>query len=269
MKRLLLVTVQFFFPLGRGRRLDVLGYLLVFLLLFFPLGGWKLITSEISAMDDERVYGEVYDVPGFRWAMVRNRYGVRTAEIQLRRFENCLMRYRGQVTEVTNQSTWWSSWKDQVLVEYTPPEGVESTGVLCPEGTIFYIHRDELDDFPERFQQRQQFEEQLLQEVSAVLDEKRWGQEFQVEDFFTWVEVVNPAGVRNFGYRISFLDVCGIESLGTAQEIGQTSRGALFEYTPDEGRGFVGVGIPCPANTLFFLEGSESVGGLAPQPPRA
>lgn len=268
LKRLLLVAFQFVFPFRRGRRLDVLGYLLVFVLLFIPMGGWKIFTSEISASEEERIYGEEYDVPGFRWARIRNRYGVQTAEFQLRRFENCLLRYRGRVTEITNHSTWWSSWKDQVLVEYTPPEGSEATGVLCPEGTLFYISREELQSFPEQFDERQRFEEELVREVSDLRINPFAGEVLQVDAQFTWVEVVNPEGVENFGYRVPFLDICGIEAWGSAQHIGTTSVGDLYLYTPYADHGFLGLGIPCPAATLFLFEQSQPslIGGAKPPP---
>ncbi|MCZ6531819.1 MAG: hypothetical protein O7A08_02505 [SAR324 cluster bacterium] len=269
MKRFFLVMFQFVFPFLRGRRLDLVGYLLIFLLLFFPMGGWKLITSEISAMEYEWEYGQVYNVPGFRWAQIMNRYGVHSDDFLLRRFENCLMRYKGKIKEITNHSSWWSSWKDQVLVEYDPPTGANSTGVLCPGGTILYVSREELDSFPERYRMRMQFENELIREVSSLLDSRRSGEVFEVEDQFTWVEVVNPAGVENYGYQVAFLDACGIEILGSAQEIGQTSLGMLFEYTPIENHEFLGIGIPCPAHTLFLLEGSQSVGGVAASAPRA
>ena len=254
LKRLLLVTFQFVIPFGRGRRLDVLGYLLVFVLLFFPMGGWKIFTSEISASEEERIYGEEFDVPAFRWARIMNRYGVRTAEFQLRRFENCLLRYRGRVTEITNLTTWWSSWKDQVMVEYTPPEGSEATGVLCPEGTIFYISREELQAFPEQFDERQRFEKQLVREVSHVRGNPLPGEVLEVVAQFTWVEVANPEGVENFGYQGPFLDICGIEAWGSAQQIGTISVGDLYVYTPYADHGFLGLGIPCPIATLFMFE---------------
>jgi hypothetical protein len=269
MKRFLLVTFQFLFPFGRQRRLDLLGYFVIFLLLFFPLGGWKLITPEIKATEEDRVYGQLYDVPGFRWAKVMNRYGVETLDVTIHRFENCLIRYRGQVQEIVNHSTWWSSINNQVLVEYSPPENSATTGVLCPDGTIFYIPREELDAFQEEFRQRQEMEAQIIDEVSDVLDNQQAGLSFQVEDFFTWVEVVNPEGVENYGYQLGFLDSCGIEAWGEVQEIGQTRWGALYEYAPDPARGFIGIGVPCPAQTLFFLEGAQPVSRANPTAPSA
>ena len=98
MRKLLIVVWQFVFPLRKIRR-DLFGYTVVFLLLFLPLGGWKLITSEIRASEEARVYGAVYDVPKSHWARIMNRYGVRTDEFQLRRFEHCLIRYKGAVQQ--------------------------------------------------------------------------------------------------------------------------------------------------------------------------
>lgn len=261
MKRLLIVTWQFIFPLGKIRR-DLFGYSVLFLLLFLPFGGWKLITNEIRAAEEERVYGAVYDVPKFHWAQIMNRYGVKTEEFQLRRFENCLIRYKGRVQEIINHSTWWSSWKNQVLVEYTVPEGLAPTGVLCPSGTVYYLPEEELASFPDRFRERQLLEGEIIQEVSDVREKKQAGEVYEVSDLFSWIEVVNPEGVRNFGYRVTFLDVCGIEALGSAQMIGPTSFGDLFEYTPPRDGEFLGIGIPCPAHTLFFIGENHTLGRL-------
>lgn len=265
MRRLLIVTWQFFFPLGKIRK-DIFGYMVIFVLLFFPLGGWKFITSEIEASEEERVYGEIFDVPQSHWAHIMNRYGVYTDEFQLRRFENCLVRYRGSVQEIINHSTWWSSWRDQVLVEYTIPRGQTATGVLCPSGTVYYLPREELASFPERFRERQSLEQEIIQEVSDVREKKRPGDIYELSDLFTWIEVVNPEGVRNFGYQVPFLDICGIEAWGNVQVVGQTSFGSLFEYTPAEDAGFLGIGIPCPAFTLFFIGEDQSIGSLPSGP---
>ncbi len=244
-----------------------MGYFLLFLLFFFPLGGWKLITSEIKASVEDRVYGETYDVPVLGWAQVVNRYGVSTEDTEIRRFDNCIVRYRGQVREIISHSTWWSSINDEALVEYTVPEGGAATGVLCPSGTVFYLPRGELDLYPERFQQRQDTENQIRDEVATVLENSQPGSTYPVEDFFTWIEVLNPEGVENFGFSVGFLDICGIEALGEIQEIGQTQWGTLYEYVPDPERGLVGVGIPCPANTLFLIDGSLQVSnGPEPSP---
>lgn len=261
MRRLLTVAWQFIFPLGKIRK-DIFGYLVVFLLLFFPLGGWKFITSEISATEEERVYGEIFDVPRSHWARIMNRYGVRTAEFQLRRFENCLVRYKGSVQEIINHSTWWSTWRDQVLVEYTIPEGQTATGVLCPSGTVYYLPSEELAAFQERFHERQSLELEIIQEVSDVREKKQFGDIYELSDLFTWIEVVNLEGVQNFGYRVPFLDICGIEAWGIVQIVGQTSFGSLFEYTPPDDAEFLGIGIPCPANTLFFFGEEQAIGRL-------
>ncbi len=266
MKRLLIVTWQFFFPLARMRRLDVFGYMVIFVLLFFPMGGWKFITSEISASEEEWVYGAIYDVPQSHWAHIRNRYGVRTDEFLLRRFENCLVRYRGSVQVIINHSTWWSAWKDQVLVEYTIPQGQTATGVLCPSGTVYYIPSEELASFRERFQERQSLEQEIIQEVSDVREKKRPGDIYELSDLLTWIEVVNPEGVQNYGYQVPFLDICGIEAWGNVQIVGQTSFGSLFEYTPSEDAEFLGIGIPCPAYTLFFFGEDQSIGRLQSGP---
>lgn len=261
MKRLLTVTLQFFLPFGNWRR-DLFGYTVVFLLLFIPFGGWKLITSDISASEEARVYGAVFDVPKFHWARIMNRYGVHTDEFLLRRFENCLVRYRGRLQQIISHSTWWSDWKDQVLVEYTVPEGLAATGVLCPSGTIYYLPEKELASFPDRFRERQSLEQEITREVSEVREKKQFGDLYGVRDLFTWIEVVNPEGVRNFGYQVPFLDICGIEAWGSARIVGQTSFGALFEYTPPGQAEFLGIGIPCPANTLFFIGEDHVIGGL-------
>ena len=259
MRRLMMVTLRFFFPFGRRHGLDFVSYLILFLLFFFPLGGWKLVTSEINASEEDRVYGETYDVPELGWAQVVNRYGVNTVDTEIRRFENCIVRYRGQVREIINHWTWWSTINDEALVEYTVPEAGAATGVLCPSGTVFYISHEELDLYPERFQQRQAAEGQIRDEVAAALENSQPGSTYPVEDFFTWIEVLNADGVENFGFSVGFLDICGIEVLGEIQEIGQTQWGTLYEYVPDPERGLVGVGIPCPANTLFLLDGSLQV----------
>lgn len=260
MKRLLIVTLQFVFPLGKIRK-DLFGYMVIFVLLFFPLGGWKLITSEIKASEDIWVYGGVYDVPKSHWAKIMNKYGVRTEEFQLRRFEFCLIRYKGSVQRIINHSTWWSSWREQLLVEYTPPDGQTSTGVLCPSGTVYYLPAEELASYPGRFRERQILEGEIKQEVSEVRAKKLDGEAFEVSDLFTWVEVVNPEGVRNFGYRVPFLDICGIEAWGTVQEIGETTFGTLYEYTPRHDNELLGIGIPCPVKTLFFLGDEHSITG--------
>lgn len=261
MKRLLLVAWQFIFPLRKIRK-DIFGYTVLFVMLFFPLGGWKLITSEISASEEAYVYGGVFDVPKTHWAQIINRYGVRTEEFQLLRFENCLIRYKGQVQEIISHSTWWSSWKDRVLVEYTVPEGQVSTGVLCPSGTVYYLTRDELGSFPDRFRERQLLEGDIKQEVSDVREKKQFGETYEVSDLFKWIEVVNPEGVKNFGYDVPFLDICGIEEWGLVRTIGWTSFGTLYQYTPQDANELLGIGIPCPAETLFFIGEEYSVGSL-------
>ena len=162
MQKLLIVALELFLPLRHIPR-DIFGSLVVFLVLFLPMGGWKLIPmdawkligSVIVTSEKERVYGAVYHVPKFHWARIRNRNGVRTEDSQLRRFEKCLIRDNGLVQEIVNHSTWWSSWKGQVLVEYTIPEGQTATGVLCPSGTVYYLPEEELASFPDSFRERQ------------------------------------------------------------------------------------------------------------------
>lgn len=242
----------------------LVGYVVIFLLLFFPLGGWKLLPREMSANEEEWVYGGRYNVPAFRWVRVMNPGGVRTLNITIRPHENCLIRYRGQVAEITNRSTWWSTWRDLVPVAYTTPGNAEVTGVLCPTGTLFYLPREELASFPERFQQRQLFEAKLIDGVTQVLENKQYGQVIELEEFLTFVEVANPEGVANFGYRVPFLDTCIIEENGRIQEIGATHDKSVYEYTPDPDRGFLGVGIPCPAETLFLQDGRVSLSNLTP-----
>ena len=269
MKRLLIVTFRFFFPFARGRNLDLLGYGLIFLLLLFPIGGWRLVFSEEQFGEKDRVYGNVYKVPEFMWTKVRNWGGVKTSNVTIRQYENCLIRYQGQVTEIINQSTWWSSISDRVLVEYTTPGNTETTGVLCPSGTIFFLLREVLISFPDKYRERKEFEFQLIEEVSELLQTRQPGTEVEVSDFFTWVEIVNPGGVENFGYKVGFLDACGIEALGRMEEIGNTFQGAVYEYTPDPRRGFLGIGIPCPARTLFLLDSGQSISKLDTQQPSA
>ena len=66
--------------------------------------------------------------------------------------------------------------------------------------------------------------------------------------------------------QVPFLDICGIEAWGSVQIVGQTSFGSLFEYTPPEDGEFLGIGIPCPENTLFFFGEDQSI-GLLPSGP--
>ncbi|MCZ6557582.1 MAG: hypothetical protein O7A69_07370 [SAR324 cluster bacterium] len=177
MKKLLTVALQLFFPWRHIRR-DIFGSLVVFLVFFIPMAGWqlipmdawKLIGSVFSAGEEARVYGGVYDVPKFHWAQIRNRNGVRTEEFQLRRFEYCLTRYKGSVQEIINHSTWWSSWRGRVLVEYTIPDGQAATGVLCPSGTVYYLLKEELASFPDRFRERQLLEQEKYQKVPEARD---------------------------------------------------------------------------------------------------
>lgn len=241
-------------------RLGTLITVVIFgLLVYIPFGGWKAIAvSDSYDQPDQRTYGDVHDVPGFEWVTVLNERGVHTADTAIRFYEHCLVRYRGQVQEITNHWSWYSWWSDSVMVEYAnPPESVP-TGVLCPDHTVFFLGRDELAGYEGRYQERAAYEQQLRAEIAAALRDRQPGPAYPVQAPIQWVEVANPDGVRNFGYDIPFLDTCGIEAGGVIQAVHGTADGTLYEYTPDASVGFRGLGVPCPASTVFFLDGSRT-----------
>ncbi len=225
-------------------------------LIYFPVGGWKLILGgEEGGSPEARTYGATHDVPGFHWVVVLNPDGVDSADTHIGFWEQCLIRYRGAVTEVTSHFSWYATLSGDTLVEYANPAGTPATGVLCPDGTVFMLPDELLAGFNARFAERVAREDALAEAVEEALASAYAGESFVLRDSFEWVEVVNPEGVENYGYDIAFLDVCGIEAGGTVREIQRTAYGSLYRYTPSAGAHFRGVGIPCPGETVFFLEG--------------
>lgn len=224
------------------------------------LGGDDLMGSEGMELEApaQRTYGAVYGVPGFAWATLLNQDRLASADLQLNFWDNCLLRYRGRVQEITSHWSFYTWWSEDVLVEYTNPPGSPATGVLCPDGAVFLLPRDELATYEPRFAERQAYEAELRDEVSTALAAGERGAARPVEGFFRWVEVANPKGVENFGYRVPFLDACGIESGGTVRVVDTTSHGPLYEYEPRPQADFRGVGIPCPPQTVFFWRSSTA-----------
>jgi hypothetical protein len=241
-----------------NRLWSVLPLLLAAVLIYIPLSGWRVLYGSESGDDSAgRTYGAEYQVPGFEWVVILNPDGVQTSDTTLGFFDRCLMRYRGTVREITSHYSWYSDLNSDTLVEYSAPEGSDSAGALCPDGTVALLPRDEVGAFNARFEEREAYEAALAQQVRQALDAPRAGAAYAVEDDLRWVEAVNPQGLESFGYHIAFLDACGIEAGGTVQAIQATSEGTLYEYTPDPGEGFRGVGIPCPANTVFLEHGPQ------------
>ena len=232
--------------------------LLAAALLYIPLGGWKLLYGGQGGDDPAtRTYGEAHSVPGFEWVVLLNPQGLSTADATLDFFDSCLIRYRGNVREITSHYSWYATLSHDTLVEYTAPAGSISAGVLCPDGAVFLLPQRELNGFNARFAQRETYEAQLADEVQSAINAPRNGPAYTVNATIRWVEAVNPSGLESFGYRIAFLDACGIESGGTVQAIRSTSEGMLYAYTPEVGQTFRGIGIPCPANTVFLELGPK------------
>jgi hypothetical protein len=239
------------------RGLQLVPWLIVGALLYFPLGGWKVLQGgQEGNAPAPRSYGERHDVPGFHWVVLLNENGLATADTQLEFFEMCLIRYRGRVQEITSHYSWYAWWSDDVLLEYRNPDSLPPVGVQCPDGAVFLLPGPLVRGFDDLYGERVRFEETLAAEVRDVLARTRGGAPFPVDRMFRWVEALNPAGVENFGYRIGFLDACGIEEGGTVRALADTSQGLLYEYQPDPARGFLGIGIPCPADTVFTLDSS-------------
>ncbi|HKI97732.1 MAG TPA: hypothetical protein VKB51_04585 [bacterium] len=232
--------------------------LLAAVLVYVPMSGWKVLYgTEEGDNPAARTYGAEYRVPGFEWAVVLNPDGIRTSDVKLGFYDRCLMRYRGSVREITSHYSWYASLSRDTLVEYTAPPEAPAAGTLCPDGAVFLLPKAELDGFDGRFAEREAYEGQLAAEVQAALSAPRRGAAQVVEDSVHWVEAVNPDGLESFGYRIAFLDVCGIEAGGTVQAIQETAEGTLLAYIPATDASFRGIGIPCPANTVFFEHGPQ------------
>ena len=225
----------------------------VALLVYLPLGGWKLL---YGGEDDPgpRSYGAESNVPGFGWAVVLNSQGVRTADARIGFFDLCLLRYRGSVREVTSHFSWYAAISHDTLVEYSAPQGTPARGALCPDGTLFLLPKAELARFNGRFAERERYEQRLAAEVEDAISSPRPGPAYTVAEDIRWVEAANPEGLESFGYQIPFLEACGIEAGGTVQAIRQISEGTLYAYTPEHGQSFRGIGIPCPPNTVFLQD---------------
>ncbi len=227
------------------------------LLLYFPIAGWRHLHGGETGDDPAaRTYGASHAVPGFQWVVVLNAQGVDTADTHIAFFEQCLLRYRGTVHEVTSHYSWYAWWSDDALVEYENPAGVTAAGILCPDGTVFLLADADLRTFGERFAERQAYETRLAREVDAALAAAEPGRPIPVRASLRWVEALNPTGLRSHGYAIAFLDACGIEAGGTIRAIHETSLGTLYSYAPHPEHRFVGVGIPCPEQTVFLLNGT-------------
>jgi hypothetical protein len=231
----------------------LLPLLVVALLVYLPLGGWKLL---YGGEDDSatRSYGAEYNVPGFEWTVVLNPHGVPTEDTRIGFFDQCLLRYRGSVREVTSHYSLYTALSRDTLVEYRAPVGSPARGTLCPDGAVFLLPKAELAQFNGRFAERERYEQQLAAEVEDAISAPRPGPAYTVEETIHWVEAANPEGLESFGYHIPFLDACGIEAGGTVQAIQQISEGTLYAYTPEPGQSFRGIGIPCPPNTVFLRD---------------
>lgn len=245
--------------LGLNRLGTLLPLLIFALLVYVPLGGWRHLHGGQAGDDPaERTYGAAQDVPGFAWAVVLNTGGVRTADGHIDFFEPCMLRYRGIVREVTSHFsfyTWWNeAVENDVLVEYDNPPDSRAVGTLCPDGAVFLLPREEWRTYSARTAERRAYEARLAAEVQDALADPRPGRAHRVAESLRWVEALNPTGLENYGYRIGFLEACGIEAGGTVRPVSETSLGTLYTYDPDPRTGFRGVGIPCPADTAFLLE---------------
>ena len=233
--------------------------LIAFLLVYLPLGGWRLIHGGGTAPEPaQRTYGATHSVPDFAWVVLLNQGGLSTGSGRLAFFDTCLVRYRGQVREVTSHHSLYTLLTRDVLVEYAPPTGAEARGVLCPQGAVFLLPKAELAAYNGRYAARSRQEAQLADEVTSAARQRPMDSPRQVEADLRWVEAANPAGLQSFGYEIGFLDACAIERGGTVQALAGTSAGTLYAYQPDPRVGFRGVGIPCPAQTLFLQRDVDS-----------
>jgi hypothetical protein len=231
--------------------------LLAALLVYIPLGGWKLLYGSSGGDDPAtRAYGAAYPVPGFAWVVVLNPEGVSTADGHLGFFDSCLIGYRGAVREVTSHHSWYAALSRDTLVEYRAPAERDSVGVLCPDGALFLLPRAELDAFPARTAERSAYESRLAAEVRAALAGTPRSEAQPVRETIRWVEALNPQGLESYGYRIGFLDACGLEEGGMVRALSATSQGMLYTYTPHPALGFRGIGIPCPPDTVFLQHGS-------------
>jgi hypothetical protein len=230
-----------------------LPWLILGALIYVPLGGWKVLHGGQEGDDPAlRSYGRQFAVPGFHWVVLLNPSGLASANTRLDFFEPCMIRYRGRVREIASHYSWYAWWSDDVLLEYSNPPGAPPVGVQCPDGAVFLLPGRLVRDFDARFAERVRYEKTLATEVQEAMTHAREGAAFPVDRVIQWVEVLNPAGVENFGYRVGFLDACGIEQGGTVRALATTSRGMLYAYRPDPARGFLGIGIPCPADTVFI-----------------
>jgi len=239
-----------------NRLRTLIPWLLAVVLVYIPLAGWKVLHGAQDGDDAaRRTYGAAHNVPGFAWVVLLNPGGLPTADARLHVFDSCLIRYRGQVQEITSHFSWYTRLSRDTLVEYRAPAGSTSAGVLCPDGAVFLLPQDELNGYDARFAERVAYETQLADEVQAALGAPRRGPVHTVAETLRWVEAVNPRGLESYGYRIAFLDACGIEAGGMVQAIRQTSQGMLYAYTPEARHTFRGIGIPCPANTVFLEQG--------------
>lgn len=242
---------------------DLLPLLIAILLVYVPFGGWRLLYGGPTEEDAVPLtYGAETPVPGFAWVTLLNWGGVSTSDGHLSFFDTCLIRYRGRVQEVTSHYSLYTTLSRDPLVEYTPPPGSVSAGVLCPQGALFLLPREELATYGERFAERQAYEGRLADAVNRAARQPASGPATPVSDDLRWVEAVNPAGLDSYGYRIDFLDACGIERGGTVQAVADTFAGTVYAYDPDPSVGFRGIGIPCPPKTLF-LRTTQAPGPLA------
>ncbi len=147
--RFLVVGFQFFFPPARGKKLDIWGYGMIFGLFFLAMGGWRLITSDILAEEEERIYAaQSYQVPYDSWVRLRNSHGVRTEDVALRQFEFCLIQKGGRLRHVASHSTWSSSINDMLMLEYTLPPPKKAIGVQCPSRTVYYLSEKKVSELP-------------------------------------------------------------------------------------------------------------------------
>jgi hypothetical protein len=162
--------------------------------------------------------------------------------------EQCLVRYRAELQAIG------SSMIKGTLVVVRNPEDRPATGVLCPDGTVFFERDGDLAQWEAAYQKRMAQEDELAAFAEATLNEPAWGVRVTVARW-DWVEVMNPDGIDAFGWDVEFLETCGIDVGGTVRVIGQHPRfGTLAYYTADPGLTARGTGIPCPTGTVFVLE---------------